>query len=133
MRLYLDTAPVIYVVEQVPDFSEKILHYIQKPDIALVVSDLTWMECRVKPLTENNETLLADYDKFFSHSIMEIVELSRRVLERAAHIRSQYNIKTPDAIHLGAAIISKCDIFLTNDRRLERFQDIHITVKRIDG
>ena len=131
MRLYLDTAPVIYVVEQVPDFSKKILHYIQKPDIELVVSDLTWMECRVKPLTENNETLLADYDKFFSQSIMEIVELSRRVLERAAHIRSQYNIKTPDAIHLGAAIISKCDIFLTNDRRLERFKDIRITVKRI--
>ncbi len=131
MRLYLDTAPVIYVVEQVPDFSEKILHYIQKPDIELVVSDLTWMECRVKPLTENKETLLADYDKFFSQSVIEIVELSRRVLERAAHIRSQYNIKTPDAIHLGAAIISKCDIFLTNDRRLERFKDIHITVKRI--
>ena len=131
MRLYLDTAPVIYVVEQVPDFSEKILHYIQKPDIELVVSDLTWMECRVKPLTENKETLLADYDKFFSQSAIEIVELSRRVLERAAHIRSQYNIKTPDAIHLGAAIISKCDIFLTNDRRLERFKDIRITVKRI--
>ena len=131
MRLYLDTAPVIYVVEQVPDFSEKILHYIQKPDTELVVSDLTWMECRVKPLTENKETLLADYDKFFSQSIIEIVELSRRVLERAAHIRSQYNIKTPDAIHLGAAIISKCDIFLTNDRRLERFKDTHITVKRI--
>ena len=131
MRLYLDTAPVIYVVEQVPDFSEKILHYIQKPDTEVVVSDLTWMECRVKPLTENKETLLADYDKFFSQSIIEIVELSRRVLERAAHIRSQYNIKTPDAIHLGAAIISKCDIFLTNDRRLERFKDTHITVKRI--
>ena len=131
MRLYLDTAPVIYVVEQVPDFSEKILRYIQKPDIELVVSDLTWMECRVKPLTENKETLLADYDKFFSQSAIEIVELSRRVLERAAHIRSQYNIKTPDAIHLGAAIISKCDIFLTNDRRLERFKDIRITVKRI--
>ena len=131
MRLYLDTAPVIYVVEQVPDFSQKILHYIQKPDIELVVSDLTWMECRVKPLTENKETLLDDYDKFFSQSVIEIVELSRRVLERAAHIRSQYNIKTPDAIHLGAAIISKCDIFLTNDRRLERFKDTHITVQRI--
>lgn len=131
MRLYLDTAPIIYVVEQVPDFSEKILHYIQKPDIELVVSDLTWMECRVKPLAENNETLLADYDKFFSQSIIEIVELSRKVLERATHIRSQYNIKTPDAIHLGAAIISKCDIFLTNDQSLERFKDTHITVKRI--
>ena len=131
MRLYLDTAPVIYVVEQVPDFSQKILHYIQKPDIELVVSDLTWMECRVKPLNENKETLLADYDKFFSQSVIEIVELSRKVLERAAHIRSQYNIKTPDAIHLGAAIISKCDIFLTNDRRLERFKDTHITVQRI--
>ena len=131
MRLYLDTAPVIYVVEQVPDFSEKFLHYIQKPDIELIVSDLTWMECRVKPLTENKEPLLADYDKFFSQSVIEIVELSRRVLERAAHIRSQYNIKTPDAIHLGAAIISKCDIFLTNDRRLERFKDSHITVQRI--
>ncbi len=72
MRLYLDTAPVIYVVEQVPDFSQQILHYIQKPDIELVVSDLTWMECRVKPLAENNETLLADYDKFFSQLLWKL-------------------------------------------------------------
>ena len=128
MRLYLDTAPVIYIVEQVPDFLLATLQYIQKPEAKLVVSDLTWMECRVKPLADSNETLLADYDKFFGQSIIEIVGLSRKVMEQAARIRSQHNIKTPDAIHLGAAIVSKCDTFLTNDHRLERFKDIHMEV-----
>ncbi len=40
-------------------------------------------------------------------------------------------LDTAPVILSGAAIISKCDIFLTNDRRLERFKDTHITVKRI--
>ena len=43
-----------------------------------------------------------------------------------ALIRAQYNFKTPDSLHLAAAVISNCDVFLTNDHRLNRFTGISI-------
>ena len=58
----------------------------------------------------------------------EIVVLSREVMDRATNIRAQYGLKTPDAIHLAAAVMSNCDIFLTNDHRLDRFGDIAIEI-----
>ena len=33
-------------------------------------------------------------------------------------LRAQYGFKTPDALHLAAAVIHGCDRFLTNDARL---------------
>ena len=44
MRLYLDTAPVIYTVEQVPVFSGLVDARLSAPDMVLVASDLTRME-----------------------------------------------------------------------------------------
>jgi predicted nucleic acid-binding protein len=47
-------------------------------------------------------------------------------MDRAAEIRAQYGFKTPDAIHLAAAVVSGGDAFLTNDHRLDRFADIAV-------
>jgi len=94
----------------------------------LVASDLTRMECRVKPLREGNADLLKDYDDYFEGAVAEIVTLSREVMDRATQIRAQYGFKTPDAIHLAAAVVSGCDVFLTNDYRLDRFTNIAIEV-----
>jgi predicted nucleic acid-binding protein len=47
-------------------------------------------------------------------------------MDRATKIRADHGFRTPDAIHLAAAVISNCDAFLTNDLRLERFPDIVI-------
>ncbi len=44
----------------------------------------------------------------------------------AARIRSKSKIKTPDALHLAAAIENRCDVFLTNDHRLDGFADITV-------
>lgn len=40
------------------------------------------------------------------------------VFDRAAELRAHHNIRTPDAIHLAAALIHGCDEFWTNDDRL---------------
>jgi uncharacterized protein len=86
------------------------------------------MECRVKPLRDGNNDPLKDYDSYFEGAITEIVALSREVMDRATAIRAQYGFKTPDAIHLAAAVISGCDVFLTNNHRLDRFPDIVVKV-----
>ena len=124
MRLYLDTAPVIYTVEQVEGFATAVDERIGSSEVTLVASDLTRMECRVKPLREDNAELLKDFDEFFNGAISEVVVLSRPIMDRATEIRARHGFRTPDSIHLAAAVESSCDVFLTNDHRLDRFIDI---------
>jgi predicted nucleic acid-binding protein len=128
MRLYLDTSPVIYTVEQAPGYAATVDNTLSAPGVVLVASDLTRMECRVKPLRDGNAGLLNDYDEFFQNAVAEIIPLTREVMNRATEIRAQYGFKTPDAIHLAAAVVSGCDAFFTNDHRLDRFSDIAIEV-----
>lgn len=128
MRLYLDTAPVIYTIERVPFYAAVVDAQLSIPGIVRVASDLTRMECRVKPLRDGNADLLKDYDDFFDEIVVEIVALSREVIDCATEIRARYGFKTPDSIHLAAAVVSGCDVFLTNDYQLERFSDIAIEI-----
>ena len=50
-----------------------------------------------------------------------MVPFTPGVFRRAAEIRAQFNFRTPDALHLAAAVEAACDVFLTNDAQLTRF------------
>jgi uncharacterized protein len=128
VRVYLDTTPVISLVEEVPNYAELVDRRVSVADVIQVASDLTRMECRVKPLREGNTALLHDYDDYFAGVVEELVVLSRTVIDRATDIRARYGFRTPDAIHLAAAVVSGCDVFLTNDYRLNRFPDVAMDV-----
>ena len=127
LLIYIDTAPLIYLVEHVPQYAEIVAKRLSSTD-TVVISDLTRLECRVKPLRECDTSVLDDFDRFFNESVGAILMLSREVMDRATDIRANYGFKTPDAIHLAAANVSGCDVFLTNDRRLERFVELPIEV-----
>jgi predicted nucleic acid-binding protein len=128
MRLYLDTAPVIYTVENVPIYAQAVDNRLAIPGIVRVASDLTRMECRLKPLRDGNMDLLKDFDDYFMEIVSGIISLSREIMDRATEIRTRHEFKTPDAIHLAAACVSKCDVFFTNDHRLDRFEGISVEV-----
>jgi predicted nucleic acid-binding protein len=127
-RVYLDTAPVIYTIEQSPDYAAAVDRRLSAAGIVRIPSDLTRLECRVQPIRDNNPELLKDYDDYFWEAVAEVVTLSSEVMDRATAIRAQYGLKTADAIHLAAAVAAGCDVFLTNDHRLDRFPDITIEV-----
>ena len=57
VRYYLDSAPVIYAVEQVPIYAAAVDARLSAPLVVRVVSDLTRMECRIKPLRDGNRGL----------------------------------------------------------------------------
>ena len=128
MRYYLDAAPLIYLVEQRQPFATAVRTKLATPGIVLVTSELARLECRVLPVRNNNAILLQDFDDYFTNTIAEMVPLTRDVVDRATEIRAQFNFKTPDALHLAAALIAKCDVFLTNDHRLSRFTNLTIEV-----
>lgn len=128
MRYYLDSAPIIYDIEDTPPFAAAVDAKLSVAGLTLITSEMARLECRVKPLRDGNSILLQDFDDYFTNTIAEIVPLTRDVVDRATEIRAQFNFKTPDALHLAAAVIAKCDVFLTNDHRLRRFTSITIEV-----
>ena len=128
MRYYLDSAPIIYDIEDTPPFAAAVDAKLSVAGLTLITSEMARLECRVKPLRDGNSILLQDFDDYFTNTIAEIVPLTRDVVDRATEIRAQFNFKTPDALHLAAAVIAKCDVFLTNDHRLRRFTNITIEV-----
>ncbi|MDR3214572.1 MAG: type II toxin-antitoxin system VapC family toxin [Azoarcus sp.] len=123
MRLYLDTSMVIHLVERSVPEQEAILiaalneRAARKP--LLCWTELTRLECRVKPLRERDKDLLSCYDMFFSQPAASHVPIDKTVFDLATELRARHRLKTPDALHLAAAIEAGCEEFWTNDHRLD--------------
>ena len=94
----------------------------------LLTSRLSWLECRAKPLRANDSKLLTLYDAFFSSAEVDVLELTRAVVEKATELRATLNVKTPDALHLATAILSGAAAFLTGDKALVRCTEIAVEV-----
>lgn len=121
VRVYPDSCALIYLVEQHPQWGaavEKLMCPAQGAWPFLIFSELTRLECRVKPMKEGNAKLLAAFDQLFAATGYETQALDRSVFEFATQLRAQHNLKTPDALHLAAAIASGCEEIWTKDDRL---------------
>ena len=88
------------------------------------ISDLTWLECRVKPIRLGNALALADMEAFLTGSDVVRTPMPIAVYERACRIRAVHQYKLGDSLHLAAAVESGCGLFLTNDYRLSSFPDL---------
>ncbi len=129
--IYLDSCIVIYLIEGNFSRRQRIVEYLLHSDSGsnqIGFSDLTRLECLVHPVRERNVHLRSAYETFFDGPYCQYIPLTSEVFEKATELRTRYRVKTPDAIHLAAALISECDIFLTNDLRLKRV-DIGISVE----
>lgn len=127
MHTYLDANPVIYSVEMVAPYAAAVDARLARPGVIKVVSHLTRLECRVKPLRLNDRRLLQVYDRFFAGC--RRVTMTRAVYDKAADIRAQYSsFRTLDALHPAAAVVHRCDVFLTNDQKLTKFVGITVEI-----
>jgi predicted nucleic acid-binding protein len=129
MRLYLDANAIIYGVEAHPQFRAGVLHWVQQAEAAaglLITSRLSRLECRVRPLREDNQTLLSTYEGFFARDNVILLDISSDVVDRATELRVRYRFRTPDAIHLATAILIDADVFLSGDADLARCTDIRV-------
>jgi len=129
LNIYLDSNIVIYFIENPSDWGAKAagrILDIQSRGEMIFVSDLTRMECRIRPLRDSNTQLLQEYDSFFQLAGVRVLSISPLACDRAAVIRAALGYKPIDALHLASAIEAGCDQFLTNDNRLIGFRELHI-------
>ncbi len=128
MRIYLDAVSAIYWVERIPPYIDRLRARFAPDGTLHIVSELTRLESRIKPIRDGDSQLLRAFDDYFGLVVSEIVPLSRQVVDLATNIRAEYRFKTPDALHLAAAVSSGCDLFLTHDRRLSRFRELPVEI-----
>jgi predicted nucleic acid-binding protein len=97
--------------------------------IQAVTSTVTLIEVLVQPLIKGEHDLCARYEQYLRFG----PSLTLRLLDpdlalRAAHLRARYQIRTPDAVQLAAAIEFGARLFLTNDDRIRRVAELEVVV-----
>lgn len=71
-RLFLDTAPIIYFVEQNPDFfpqAEVIFNHIDRGRVTAVTSPITLAECLIFPIRDQNNNLRQAFINRIVHGV----------------------------------------------------------------
>jgi len=131
-RLYIETAPFIYYVEDHPNYADKmesIFSAISKTGVEITTSVITLTEALTKPLKVGDRVVEQAYRTLLQGAKhIELVPVTTRIAERAARLRAEHNLRTPDALHLAAALELDSDAFLTNDLTLRRVKELRVLV-----
>jgi predicted nucleic acid-binding protein len=131
-RVYLDTNVFIYAIEGYPEFVDELNEFFDSIDagnLRAFTSELTLAEVLVRPLRDANLEIQTAYQQALQSSEgLEVVPVSRDVLIEAARLRAVANLRLPDAIHGATAILTGCETFLTNDRRLAAVPGVEVVL-----
>lgn len=118
----LDTAPLIYFIEENPNYlhvTDAFFEAMFRSEFSVVTSVLTITEVLVYPLRQQNTLLAQQYREIlFNSQGLTTIEVFPDIAENAAQLRADYNLRTPDAIQMATAIHGGASFLLTNDVRL---------------
>jgi predicted nucleic acid-binding protein len=110
---------LIYFMEHSPRYGMAVRTKLFELRPRICWTYLTRLECRTRPLREKNMGLLKQFEDFFEHPDNLYLGLENSSFNLATELRAHHRLKTPDALHLAAAIEARCDEFWTNDTRLD--------------
>ena len=131
-RLFLDIAPIIYYVENHPNYYELtqvIFDGIDEGLLLGVTSPISLSECLVYPYKLGLIALAQDFIYLIvDGKNINFVLIDEDIGNLAAQMRARYNLSLTDALQIATAIQSNCDAFLTNDLQLKRVNELSILV-----
>ncbi|MFH1625929.1 MAG: PIN domain-containing protein [Pseudomonadota bacterium] len=131
-RICLDTAPIIYFIEEHETYRNivrPVFVEIDSGNIEAITSTITLLEVLVHPLRTGNEPLAEKYREILLFSAGLITfEISHEISEMASRLRAKYSIRTPDAIQIAVGIQQGAATFLTNDPNLRKVSEIKILI-----
>ncbi|MBI3946163.1 MAG: PIN domain-containing protein [Armatimonadetes bacterium] len=130
--LGFDTPPFIYFVERHPTYLSLVREVVRRVDVGVLAgygSVVTLTEVLTQPKRLGDTALEGAYRSLLLHSRnFRLLPIDADVAERAADLRARYQLRTPDALQIAAALAAGCQAFLTNDGTLGRVADLRILV-----
>ena len=131
-QLGLDTPPIIYFIEAHATYDSLVTDIFQRiatGSLQGFTSVITLTEVLVHPLRQANTVLQQAYRKILMRSPnFHTLPVNVAIAESAADLRARYNLRTPDAIQIAAALSASCEAFLTNDAALQRVTELRVLI-----
>jgi len=132
MKIFIDTAPFIYLIEKHPEFIDPIKRYFTElyiDQVELVTSVITLSEFGVKPQKEGKSELIQQFEEFIEKVGIKMVDVNKHHARESYKFRSRYQfLKGMDSLQIGVAKLEDCDKFLTNDIKLSKIKEIEIVL-----
>ncbi|TAN49806.1 MAG: type II toxin-antitoxin system VapC family toxin [Betaproteobacteria bacterium] len=123
----VDSAPIIYVLEQNPRFAARFRPLFERQaagEVQFAVTTITLAEVLTGPLKAGEEALAKRY-----RAIMEswqVVNLTADIAESAARLRASLGLRVADAIQAASAIAVNADALVTHDRDFSRVRTLSV-------
>ncbi|GAA3996774.1 hypothetical protein GCM10022408_04260 [Hymenobacter fastidiosus] len=131
-KLFFDTAPFIYLVENHPDFYRPVAGYLTQVvggGAVLVTSVLTYTEFCVKPEQLGRPDVILDFDALLRDLDIQVLDIPLAVATLAYKLRAKYSfLKGMDSLQVASALHAGCSQFLTNDKKLKSVLEIQVVV-----
>jgi predicted nucleic acid-binding protein len=111
----------IYWLEDNPQFAKRvgaIRARMRERDDQLLTGAFTFGEVLAGVYRSRNSTLAVETKRLMQNAVSEVVPFTIETADRYAQIRGSMGLAPADAIHLASAVEARCDLFLTNDKRL---------------
>lgn len=130
-RVALDTCIFIYQWEgnrRYSPLTDCIFSALERSDLVAVTSSITMTELLVHPYRNHDVVKVNELLGLLStYPNLEWIAPSLEIAARAAKIRAQFGLRTPDALQAATAVHSNATAFLTNDpvfRRINTFETL---------
>ena len=131
-KLFLDTAPIIYFVENNQNYLSQVQIVFERIDNGLLIgvtSPITLAECLIFPYRLNQiDSEEAFFEVIVNGTNTLFYPISHETAKKAAQLRAHYNVSLMDAFQIATALDAECDAFLTNDSALGRITEIDMVI-----
>lgn len=131
-RLFLDSAPVIYYIEENTRYLsvvEPIFERIDNSLLIAVTSPVTLSESLVIPYRLGRTDIrLLFINQIVNGDNTEFIQINNHIAQQAAELRSRYNLALLDAYQVAVALAGKCEALLTNDVAFKRVTELRVLV-----
>ena len=111
-RLFLDTSPVVYFVEENPDFLpivSIIFEQIEHAALVGIAAPVTLAECLVVPCRTVDVDGQREFVELLTNTEnIEFVDIGQQVGQRAGELRAKYNLQLPDSLQIATALDVGC-------------------------
>ena len=125
--LLLDTAPIIYVLENHPRLAPRFKPLFEAQAagrLRFAVTTITVAEVLTGPLQAGDEALARRYRAMLER--WQLVELDIDIADGAARLRGSLRLKLPDAIQAASALAINAAALVTHDRDFSRVRSLQI-------
>lgn len=125
--ILVDSAPIIYVLEDHPEFApifRPLFEAHEKGLVRFAVTTITLAEVLTGPLSAGDEVLTERYKATLKSWF--VVDLDAEIAESAARLRSALKLKLADAVQAASALAVGADAMVTHDRDFSALKDLRV-------